>query len=149
MTRLGEVKTMALMSWMDSYSVSVPQFDSQHKQLFALINRLHDAMAKGHANDVMAKTLDELILYTKSHFQAEEKLLESKGYPDLAAHKAQHEKFTSQVVQFQEDFISGKLTVTIQLMNFLRDWLIHHILETDKQYGEFLKQRQKEKAQGA
>jgi hemerythrin len=140
---------MALMSWMDTYTVSVPQFDAQHKQLFALINRLHDAMAKGHANDVMAKTLDELILYTKSHFQAEEKLLESKGYPDLAAHKAQHEKFTSQVVQFQEDFISGKLTVTIQLMNFLRDWLIHHILETDKQYGEFLKQQRKEKAQGA
>jgi hemerythrin len=139
---------MALMSWMNTYSVNVVQFDAQHKQLFGLINGLHDAMAKGHGNDVMAKTLDELILYTKSHFQAEEKLLQAKGYPELAAHKAQHDKFTAQIVQFQKDFSEGKLTVTVQLMNFLRDWLVHHILETDKRYGKFL-QQEKEKGLSA
>lgn len=140
---------MALMSWVNSYSVDVAQFDAQHKKLFDLINLLHDAMAKGHGNDVMVKTLDELILYTKSHFQAEEKLLQSKGYPDLAAHKAQHDKFTAQIVQFQKDFTDGKLTVTSKLMNFLRDWLTSHILETDKRYAEFLKQQAKGASLGA
>jgi hemerythrin len=129
---------MALMTWNESYSVHLLNIDAQHKRLFDLINQLHEAMAKGRANDVMGKILAELVAYTKTHFQAEEALLKSKNYPDLVAHQQQHHKFTEQVMQFQKDFGEGRTSVSIQTMSFLRDWLTKHILETDKRYSAFL-----------
>jgi hemerythrin len=129
---------MPLMTWKESYSVRLPNIDAQHKRLFDLINQLHDAMSKGHANDVMGKTLAELVNYTKTHFQAEEALLKSKNYPELAAHQQQHHKFTDQVMQFQKDFNEGRTSVSIQTLNFLRDWLTKHILEIDQRYSAFM-----------
>jgi len=129
---------MALMTWEDSYSVHVPMIDEQHKRLFALVNQLHEAMSKGKANDVMSRVLGELVSYTKTHFAAEEKLLQSKNYPDLKAHQAQHQKFVEKVELFQKEFAGGKITVSGEVMNFLRDWLSGHILKTDKRYSEFV-----------
>ena len=129
---------MSLMAWEDSYSVKVPLIDEQHKKLFALINQLYDAMSKGKANDVVARVIGELVSYTKTHFGAEEKLLQSKNYPDLKAHQAQHRKFVEKVEQFQKEFAQGKITVSNEVMHFLRDWLVNHILKTDKQYSSFL-----------
>jgi hemerythrin len=132
---------MALMTWQDNYSVHLPNIDAQHKRLFDLINQLHEAMAKGKANDVMGKILADLVTYTKTHFQAEEALLKSKNYPDLAAHQQQHRKFTDQVLQFQKDFGAGRTTVSSQTLNFLRDWLSNHILQIDKRYSTFLSEK--------
>jgi len=129
---------MPLMSWSESYSVQIPGIDNQHKQLFSLINQLHEAMAKGQANEEMGRILQELINYTKTHFAAEEKLLQSKNYPELSAHQAQHRQFTDKIIQFQRDFNAGKATLSVGLMTFLRDWLSSHILQTDKRYGEYL-----------
>lgn len=129
---------MPLMTWEDSFSVHVPIIDEQHKKLFALVNQLHDAMSKGKANDVMLRVLAELASYTKTHFAAEEKLLQSKNYPDLKDHQAQHQKFIEKVGQFQKEFAGGKITISSEIMNFLRDWLSGHILKTDKRYSEFL-----------
>ncbi|HUK23782.1 MAG TPA: bacteriohemerythrin [Terriglobales bacterium] len=129
---------MPLMSWENRYSVHLPNIDAQHKKLFDLINQLHDAMGQGRANEVMGKILTELVAYTKTHFQAEEALLKSKNYPDLAAHQQQHRKFTDQVMQFEKDFSEGRATISIKMMNFLRDWLTQHILQTDQRYSAFL-----------
>jgi hemerythrin len=129
---------MSLVKWDESYSVRVNGLDNQHKQLFALINQLHDAMIAGKASTEMSGVLAELITYTKTHFSAEEKLLESKHYPDLEAHKAQHRQFTDKIVQFQKDLDSGKAALSIALMHYLRDWLTNHILKTDKRYSSYL-----------
>lgn len=126
---------MPLMTWQESYSVHVPEFDAQHKHLIDLLNRLYEAMTKGHASDVLSKILHELVTYTKTHFQAEERLMQSKHYSGYAAHKAEHEKFTAQVTQFQREFSEGKASLSTHLLNFLKDWLTNHIVHTDKQYS--------------
>ena len=86
----------------------------------------------------MADILGSLVSYTKAHFSTEEQLLQLHGYPDLAAHKVQHKKFTDQVSDFQRQFSEGTLTLSIDVMNFLKDWLKNHILGTDKKYTSFL-----------
>ena len=109
---------MSLMAWEDSYSVQIPIIDEQHKKLFTLINQLHDAMSKGKGNDVMGRVISELVSYTKTHFGMEEKLMQSKNYPDLKAHQAQHRKFVEKVEEFQKEFAQGKITVSNEVMLF-------------------------------
>ncbi|HUK24056.1 MAG TPA: bacteriohemerythrin [Terriglobales bacterium] len=129
---------MTLMAWQDNYSVHVPKIDSQHQHLFQLVNELHDAMTKGRANEVMGAILNELVTYTKTHFQTEEELMQSKNYPDLEAHRSEHNRLTDQVMQLQKGFSAGRTMVSIQTMHFLRDWLTNHILHSDKRYDAFM-----------
>lgn len=132
---------MSLINWDESYSVNIKKIDEQHKELVKLVNELHDAMSQGAANDVLSKVLNSLVDYTIIHFNTEEELFKSYNYPDAQNHKTEHDKLTQQVKDFQGKFRDGKSTITYELMDFLSDWLINHILDSDKKYSSYLKSR--------
>jgi hemerythrin len=129
---------MALINWTDVLSTKVPSIDDQHKKLVNLINQLHDAMREGRGKEVLGKTLDELISYTKYHFGYEEDLMRKAEYSALTAHKAEHELLVGKVLDLQEKYKSGNLSITIETLTFLKDWLNHHIMKEDKQYSTAL-----------
>jgi hemerythrin len=124
------------MEWNQTYSVSVKKFDDQHKKLIELLNQLHDAMKAGDGNTMLGITLQSLISYTSSHFSEEEKLMQANGYPDFAAHKAQHDALVKQVLDLQKKYQSGGGVMTLTVMSFLKDWLTKHIQGVDKKYGQ-------------
>lgn len=128
---------MAFFNWEDKYSVGVRELDSQHKQLINILNELYDAMQTA-SNDRMGKIINELASYTRIHFSAEEKYLEKYNYAALASQKKEHEQFIAKVEAFKQDFTAGKLTLSLNVASFVKDWLSHHILGSDKQYGPFL-----------
>jgi hemerythrin-like metal-binding protein len=129
---------MPLIQWAPKYSVNVREIDQQHQKLMALINELYDAMTAGHGKDVLSKVLGELINYTVYHFSFEEKLFDKHGYPETAAHKSEHEKLKATATDLKQKFDSGKGQITLEVMNFLKNWLNNHILGTDKKYTAFL-----------
>lgn len=128
---------MALITWSDSLSVKVKQFDDQHKKLVDMVNQLFDAMKTGKGNQVMGDILKQLIAYTQTHFAAEERLMKQYGYPDFEAHKKEHNALVMQVLDLQKQFQEGKAVLTQNVMTFLRDWLSRHIQGDDKKYGVF------------
>lgn len=130
---------MAFFDWKDSYSVGVKEMDNQHKVLVDLINQLHTAMSAGKGSTVVGPIISEMVRYTKFHFESEEKLMTTHGYPGLGSQKAEHLKFTQQALDFQKQNSSGTATLSISILNFLKDWLTNHIQGTDKKYAEFFK----------
>jgi len=82
--------------------------------------------------------LSELVNYTVFHFGYEEKLMGQHNYSDTPAHKAEHVKFVQTVGDFKKKFDSGNAVITVEIMNFLRDWLTSHIMKTDKKLGQEL-----------
>ena len=129
---------MPIMSWIDAYSTGITEVDLQHKKLIGLINDLHDAMAKGQAKAILGEILGELVNYCASHFAMEEKLFDRHGYPDAANHKEKHQKMTAKVLALQMQFDQGRAMMTLEVMEFLQQWLDKHILGTDKKYVPFL-----------
>jgi len=129
---------MALLNWNDSFNVNIKLFDSQHKQLFDLINQLHDAMMVGKGKEIMENVLKSLINYTNTHFADEERLLKFQGYPDLERQVTEHRLFVLQIAEFQKKYTDGNAAITQVTLNFLRDWLQNHIKVEDKKYSEFL-----------
>jgi hemerythrin len=129
---------MAAIAWKDDYSVGVGAMDTQHKQLFALINQLYEAMQKSATEEVMKTVLPGLLNYTKIHFAAEEKLIGQAGYPELEAHQAYHREFTAKVTETIEKCKSTGIMPTVSLVTFLKDWLSNHILVKDKHYGAYI-----------
>jgi len=129
---------MPLFTWNEKYSVLVGAMDEQHKKLFALINQLHEAMGAGKGKAVIGTVLTELLDYTRTHFTAEEKVLEKFGYTGLAEQKKEHGIFIAKIVEMQQKAAAGSLTVSMEASQFLRDWLTNHIMVVDKKYGSFL-----------
>ncbi len=133
---------MPLMVWNDKLSVGITQFDEEHKQLVALVNELFDAVQAGRSKEALGGILDSLVAYTKSHFTHEEEHFARLGYPDRDAHKAEHDALASQVLEVQRKYHAGATaTLSMEVMNFLKNWLIKHIQGTDKKYGPFLKEK--------
>ena len=96
-------------------------------------------MASGKGKEVLSKTLGDLIAYTKYHFSSEEKLMQQCQYPDYPQHKRAHEELTAKVIEFQKDFEKSRAVMTIDLMQFLKSWLAHHIGQTDKKVSVYLR----------
>jgi hemerythrin len=132
------MKFMSMFQWKQEYSVGYPEIDTQHKKLFELADQLHSAMTSGKGNDVLRKTLSDLIAYTKGHFAAEERLMQMHRYPDYPKHKADHDTLTARVVSFQKEFEANRTALTVDLLHFLKDWLSHHIGETDRKIAAYL-----------
>jgi hemerythrin len=128
---------MPLIQWNPSYSVKVGEIDSQHQKLIVMINELNDAMLKGKGKDILSPIIDGLIAYTQVHFSKEELLFDKYQYPDAAAHKAEHVAFVKKVSDFRDGFRKGQMNLTINIMDFLSDWLVKHICGTDKKYSDF------------
>jgi hemerythrin len=130
-----------MFEWSASYSVGVSSVDAQHQHLFGLARELHAAMIAGQGKSALGRILDRLVGYTVVHFAHEERLMRLYDYPDASAHKAEHDALTKQVVKFQEDFNAGRVSMTVQLLQFLKDWLQKHIQASDQKLAPHLKDR--------
>ena len=133
--------TALLFPWKDTYNVNVGIVDSQHRVLVDLINELHHAMMSRSGKEQMGKILANLVSYTESHFKAEEGILLANQYPDLANHKIEHERFVKTIKEYQTKFQKNELGLTIEVMDFLKKWLVEHIMGVDKKYVPHLSAR--------
>ena len=79
--------------------------------------------------------------YTADHFKYEEKLFIEHNYSEQSGHKERHSTLVSQVVQFQEEYTRGEKDVSLELMEFLKEWLLTHIKKSDMAYSSFLRSR--------
>jgi hemerythrin len=130
--------TALLFLWSDTYSVKIGIIDAQHKNLVDIVNELHQAMIGGQGKQQLGKILSNLIKYTQVHFKTEEDFMISHQYSDYLSHKSEHDHLTKTALNFQGKFRRNEVGLTLEVMEFLKDWLAKHILGSDKRYAPFL-----------
>ena len=133
---------MSLMEWTERMSVGVAQFDDEHKKLIVLINDLFDAVQAGRGRQALGSILDDLVSYTKTHFAHEEHHLKKTGFPGFDAHKREHDALTKQVIDIQRKYQTGATAMlSMEVMSFLKNWLVNHIQGTDTLYTAHLNEK--------
>jgi hemerythrin len=90
---------------------------------------------------VVAKLLSALADYTAEHFTHEEALQRATHYPDLLNHIKIHKGFIDKLASLQSDLAEGKSSVSMQLMDFLKKWLAHHIGQEDQKVAAHARSR--------
>lgn len=118
-----------------SYALGVPEIDQQHQELATLINRLNDAVKHHASTEVAVQMFDEMVLYARYHFETEERLMGQYGYIEDDEHRLGHQRLIGEVNYLREKFIRGEELLVLQ---FLKDWLLPHILDMDKPFADFL-----------
>ncbi|HEY6837184.1 MAG TPA: bacteriohemerythrin [Geobacteraceae bacterium] len=132
---------MALFNWDETLAVHILTFDRQHRHLVGLVNGLHDAMKQGSVKEVLEPLLGELVRYTREHFAAEEKLMVMHDFPGYTEHKKEHDTFVDKVLDFQKQYEKGGVTLSLEVMDFLVEWVKTHIKVMDHRYGPFLREK--------
>ncbi len=118
------------------YFVGVDFIDEEHKELFNIANEAYTVCNDEFIADKFDHIM-EIILrlkdYTIKHFADEEKYMEQIGYKRILSHKILHTDFIEKIEEIDFDQMDHNQTETlVDLVDFLGDWLIHHILEKDK-----------------
>ena len=133
---------MALVEMTDALKVGYFAIDEQHKELFDIINELHEAIKEKRKKGDIDMGFTFLDNYIRAHFSLEESLMIKKSYPSIEEHKSQHVYFLDTFNKIKESFnanaeenIWGGLG---ELEDLLRDWFINHIMTIDKKLGEFV-----------
>lgn len=139
---------MSFLSWRDEYRVGIAQIDAEHQYLFKLINEFHDEHARGGKSPEVLQVLNRLVAYAEEHFQHEEALMQSIGYPRLARQRGLHEKLFFSIFMLNEKLSQGSAKVDAETLRFLKNWLVGHIVKEDTDIGDFMKRQavQAEKA---
>lgn len=141
-----------IANWDVKYETKISEIDSQHKKLFRLINEI-ESIFEDNKDHLSTKTksllqaVSELEDYTISHFLIEERVMELNLYPNLEAHKKQHDRFTDKILELKNRLTSDKLLENdkelnqffTDLISFLRLWLTNHILQEDMNYKPYIK----------
>jgi hemerythrin len=134
----GVFNHMAYFEWSDEISVNVAEIDGQHKILIGIINDLHESIQNGFSKGDIDKILTRLTLYVQIHFDTEEQLMTETKYVDENAHKKEHFALTAKVGELYHKQIDYEPSIAFEIMDFLKTWLIDHILKIDKKLGVYL-----------
>lgn len=124
---------MDRITWSDTFSVGVAELDDQHKRLVRMINRLIDEQKTLTKPETIAELITEMTDYTLEHFRAEEYLMAEYGYERLAQHVEVHQDFIKKTQGFMA-VPAGPNLLSKALLEFLKSWLVGHILHEDMQY---------------
>lgn len=123
---------MPLFTWFETYSIRNRELDDQHRELFAIVNRLYESSFEAGDRDTVYGILDELRAYAERHFRAEEAYMESIGYDGMAKQKIEHEYFTEKVARLKKTDDLSAAELTKETIVFLGRWLLHHVTVEDR-----------------
>jgi hemerythrin len=132
---------LSLIEWNDAFSVGIQKIDEQHKKFFSITNLLFDSMRGAQDREVIGSVLKELQQYVVYHFKAEESLMKMYNYPNMNAHKQEHDGAIHTVNKLVLDYERGVQTVDIELLKFLSDWIQSHILQVDRKYIPYVREK--------
>ena len=130
------------LEWTRKYTVHDATIDQEHQILFAMVDRYHEAMLGGQGKKVVEKFLTELTKFTMNHLANEEKLMAATNYPEMRTHVLQHDRIRCLGTEVRERIESGETAITIELMQFLSDWLKNHTMVTDRRLGDYVQVEQ-------
>jgi len=132
---------MSYFEWNSDYSLGLPEIDSQHRQLVAILNALHRGVTDGAARPVLARIVSDLVSYTKIHMEAEEDLMRRLNYPEQAAHHAEHVVLLEHLEEVERQLASGGRPGRLPALDALAAMLPKHMLETDQRYGQYVRRK--------
>lgn len=127
---------METFQWSRLFETGLNEVDQQHQRLVELLNQLGRDADSADAMHI-DRALHELADYTVYHFGCEERIMAAErvaaGHADR--HCQTHRRFIQQVGEWLDQRRRNEAVGLGQLLDFLANWLIFHILGDDQALG--------------
>ncbi|MBD1399810.1 bacteriohemerythrin [Pelovirga terrestris] len=132
---------MAIIKWKQVYETGIVVLDKEHQELVKQINVLFEAVRDKRGNEVYADVVAMLDVYVLEHFAHEERLMQEYQFSGFEEHQQEHQRLVAAVEKRKTDHAAMDESAARELLNFLRTWLLEHIVKVDKRYGSFIESR--------
>ena len=132
---------MEKIIWKREYSVGVERLDRQHQRIISVINKLIAKPRIFSKSGTISEVLSELNSYVSEHFLLEEQLLEENNYPSLIDHSKKHTEYGERIADFCLKSMKKNKNVHEELLSYLGEWWIGHILYEDMKYKSFFEEK--------
>jgi len=128
-----------MFEWEEKLSVGIAEIDEQHKRLLEIGRELVsilESIAEGYDEyDELKRLISNLFDYTIYHFSEEEELMDKSSFDGLSVHRLQHEKFEQKIEEIDlEELDRNQYNYTMEILDFLSDWIVNHITKIDILY---------------
>lgn len=131
------------LKWSAKFSIGHPLIDQQHQRLFAMLAAIQQQVHNNDNKALLYQSLKELLAYTEYHFKDEEALMRQTAYPDYTLHRVLHDKLLNQVEDMLDNLSNGEVVSIDELLLFLTDWLVEHILVEDLALNKYIETQAK------
>ncbi len=111
--------------------------DEQHALFLSMLTDLAAQIEVGHHRQGVLDAFQGMRLYADGHFTDEEALMDAHGYPQLPAHRQQHDAFRGMVAEFEARLGQGVGLVSLETLEYLGGWFIRHIRDEDLRFAAF------------
>jgi len=137
------MQNSAPLIWNDSLMTGVPEIDEQHRILVHTFNEAGEKLCGETSREVLEAITQDLLGYALYHFETEELLMRDTGYEaeddaDARRHLAEHRDFSTQVLAVRDRLKAGIPIPPHELLVFLNNWLVNHIMHTDMRLAAFI-----------
>lgn len=126
---------MEIATWHNGFVLGIPSIDKQHKKLFELINNIYATLLTSPTLDASKTSVQECVAYVLKQLSDEEALLKRANYKSFDRHFVIHEKLRADLNTLSKKVLTEFSDEHMfELIMFLRNWLINHILFSDRRY---------------
>lgn len=131
---------MGMYEMKPEYYTGISFVDEEHKKLFDIANTVYDLLIDEFIPDkydYIMGIVNELKEYAQYHFKHEEEYMSGIKYKKFLSHKVEHDEFIERINEYDADIVDEKQRESLlELLEFLTNWLVEHILKQDKQFAE-------------
>jgi hemerythrin-like metal-binding protein len=127
--------TSSIVGWSNDFALNLPEIDAQHQVLFGLFDELWNAIVAHNGRSDQLRLIGDLEDYAVQHFKEEELFMRATAFPKLAGHKMAHDTFVRRIAAERASIESGSPSLSLDLLRFLQNWLVDHILVSDREYA--------------
>lgn len=126
------------LSFTSKLSVGYEPMDNQHKKWIDLFNKIYQTFMSGANKDEIQLVLKDLVDYTLWHFNFENEMMKKYNFSGFDNHLGQHNAIIEELDKIYMKMDRGEEVLIVNVLEFLKKWLVNHILKTDVVLGSHL-----------
>ena len=128
---------MAHAPFPEALLTGVARIDDQHRFLFSLVEDMAREPDGPGRERLVPLRVATIASYAVVHFREEEGLMEAAAYPELEAHRQEHQALVRWLEEFQSRHQAGRAAFP-DLVRRMQAWLSEHIQTCDARLAAFL-----------
>ena len=128
------------IAWSPRLAIDVPVLDDQHREIIRRAHQLIQAMRERRGGAELHRMVTFLRADVRTHFAAEEALMEKAGYPRLHEHRYEHMRLRRRLSGISEhlDAVGPTPTIIVESNELVCEWFFDHIAESDAAVAKYL-----------
>lgn len=127
---------MPYLQWKPAYSLGIAPVDLEHREMIEMINECYQRMDQHADGPTIERFLGEIHSGIAAHFALEEQMMRQSAYPELAAHKEDHEALLDDIRDMMERYHRDPEAGLELLRERLADWFGSHFSTFDARLHE-------------